>query len=72
MVIEYAFRFDFKISNNQIEHEDLIAWLKIARDLDVKWLKVFTDSQLVARQSQKKYEARDPILLRYLQKLRSL
>ena len=51
MVTEYAFKFDFKTSNNQAEYEALIVRLKIAKDLSVKCLRVFTDSQLVIRQS---------------------
>ena len=72
MVTEYAFQFTFKASNNQAEYEALIAGLRITKDLSVKWLKVFIDLQLVVGQSQGKYEVRDPVLLRYLQKLRSL
>ena len=33
MVTEYAFQFDFKDSNNQVEYKALIAGLKIAKDL---------------------------------------
>ena len=46
MVIEYALWFDFKASNNQTEYETLIVGLKIAKDLDVKYLRIFTDLQL--------------------------
>ena len=48
MVIEYALRFNFKDSNNQTEYEALLAGLKIAKELDIDSLKVFTDSQLIA------------------------
>ena len=43
MVTEYTLLFSFKASNNQAEYEILIAGLKIAKDLNVKHLKVFTD-----------------------------
>ncbi|XP_073109503.1 uncharacterized protein [Elaeis guineensis] len=72
MVIEYALQFDFKASNNQAEYEALIARLKIAKDLSVKRLWVFIDSQLVVKQFQREYAARDLVLSRYLQKLKSL
>ena len=72
MVIKYTLRIAFKASNNQAKYEVLIAGLKIAKDPSVKCIKVFTDSQLVAEQSRGEYETRDPILLRYLQKLKSL
>ena len=48
MVTEYVPWFGFKASNNQAEYEALIVGLKIAKDLDVKCLWVFTNSQLIA------------------------
>ena len=50
----------------------MIAGLKIAKDLGVKHMRAFTDSQLVVGQSRGEFKARDPILFRYLQKLKSL
>ena len=58
VVIEYVLRFDFKASNNQIEYEALIVRSKIVKDLDVKCLRVFTDLQLIARQSREEYKVR--------------
>ena len=69
MVTEYALQFDFKASNNQTEYEVLIVGLKIAKDLDVKCLRIFIDSQLIIKQSRREYAARDPVLSRYLQRL---
>ena len=57
IVIEYAFRFNFKASNNQTEHEEFLAGLKIIKELDIDSLKVFTDSQLIAGQVKGKFEA---------------
>lgn len=44
VVIEYALHFSFRVTNNQAEYEALMARLKIAKELGVKSLKVFTDS----------------------------
>ena len=44
VVTEYALRFNFKVSNNQAEYEVLLAGLKIAKELDIDSLKIFTDS----------------------------
>ena len=44
IVTEYALRFNFKASNNQAEYEALLASLKIAKELEINSLKVFTDS----------------------------
>ena len=63
MVIEYAFRFNFKASNKQAKYEALIVGFKIAKDFSVKCLWVFTNLQLIARQFRKEYAARDSISL---------
>ena len=67
-VFEYALRFSFKATNNQAEYEALITGLKLAARLEVKNLKVFTDSQLVVGQTIREYEARDPTLAKYHEK----
>ena len=49
--LEYALRFKFKASNNEVEYEALIIGLKLAKEVRVKRLKVFSDSQLVVNQT---------------------
>ena len=56
IVTKYAFRFNFKASNNQAEYEALLAGLKIAKELDIDNLKVFTDSQLITGQVKGEFE----------------
>ena len=70
IVIEYGLRFNFKISNNQAEYETLLAGLKIAKELEIYSLKVFTDSQLITGQVKGEFEARDSIMMKYLQKMK--
>ncbi|XP_073107254.1 uncharacterized protein [Elaeis guineensis] len=65
VVTEHALRFDFKASNNQAEYEALVAGLKLALELEVDRLKVFSDSQLVVGQIKGEFEARDPTLVKY-------
>ena len=48
--LEYALRFKFKASNNETEYEALIIRLKLVKEVGVKRLKVFCDSQLVVNQ----------------------
>ena len=48
IITKYDIRFNFKASNNQVEYEALLASLKIAKELDIDSLKIFTDSQLIA------------------------
>ena len=45
--ITRAFNYSFAISNNKAEYEALITGLRMARDLDIKKVMVFYDSQLV-------------------------
>lgn len=49
MVVEYALRFAFQASNNQAEYEAFLTGLRIARELKVKKLRTFSDSQLVVK-----------------------
>ncbi|XP_073116127.1 uncharacterized protein [Elaeis guineensis] len=72
VVTEYVLRFDFKASNNQAKYEALLAGLKMAKELKIDSLKVFTNSQLIMRQVKGEFEARDPIMAIYLQKVKDL
>ncbi|XP_071712714.1 uncharacterized protein [Rutidosis leptorrhynchoides] len=44
----YALRFNFKVTNNEAEYEALLAGMRMARELGVKKLQAYVDSQLVA------------------------
>ena len=72
IVTEYAIRFNFKVSNNQAEYEALLAGLKIIKELDIDNLNIFTDSQLITRQVKDEFEIRDPVMMKYLQKVKDL
>lgn len=47
IVTKYALKFNFKASNNAIEYEALFTSLKIAKELRVQKLKVFSNYQLI-------------------------
>ncbi|XP_016164461.1 uncharacterized protein LOC107606980 [Arachis ipaensis] len=49
-VIKHYLNFSFKASNNQSEHEALIAGLRLAVDLNITELKVYCDSLLIVQQ----------------------
>ena len=66
VMAEYALRFSFKTSNNQAEYEALIAGLRIAKDLKVEKLRAYSDSQLVVEQTKGEFEAKDPVMAKYL------
>ena len=68
-VLEYSLQFTFSSSNNVAKNKALIASLAITKKLKVQRVTTYNDSQLVVQQFQRNYEARDPTLTRYLQKL---
>nr|XP_043611691.1 uncharacterized protein LOC122583338 [Erigeron canadensis] len=69
----YALRFDFKASNNAAEFtEALLAGLRIARQMKVEHIHVCVDSQIVAFQVDGTYEAKDPAMKKYLEKVRQI
>ena len=70
--IEYALRFGFRTSNNEVEYEAVIAGLNLAHSLEVDQLEVYSDSQLVVRQIEDTYEAKNERMVLYLQKVRDL
>ena len=63
-ITEYALQFDFKASNNQAEYEALLASLKIAKELGIDILKVFTSSQLIMGQIKGEFEDRDLTMMK--------
>ncbi|GKV50051.1 hypothetical protein SLEP1_g56766 [Rubroshorea leprosula] len=62
---EYALRFKFQTTNNAAEYEALIYGLKLAAELKVQSIQVFSDSQLVVHQVNGSCDIRDPQLGRY-------
>ena len=52
-----ALRFRFKASNNEAKYEALIVGLNLAKEMKVKSLKIYSDSQLVVCQVTDKYRA---------------
>ncbi|GJX89700.1 reverse transcriptase domain-containing protein [Tanacetum coccineum] len=55
----YALRFEFETTNNEAEYEALLAWLQIAKEMEIKSLAIFADSQLmhIQRNQNKKANA---------------
>ena len=57
--MEYAIRIGFKTTNNEAEYETLLAGLRVAIELGVKFLDIFSDSQLVVNQVKGDYHTKD-------------
>nr|XP_009392283.1 PREDICTED: uncharacterized protein LOC103978277 [Musa acuminata subsp. malaccensis] len=69
---EHSLCFEFRATNNEAEYEALLAGLKLALEMQVDVIHVFTDSQLVVEQLSGGYEAREPTMARYLAEVKSL
>nr|XP_043639375.1 uncharacterized protein LOC122610449 [Erigeron canadensis] len=68
----YALRFNFKATNNVSEYEALLAGLRIAQKMKMKHIHAFVDSQIVAFQVDGTYEAKEPVMKKYLEKVRQI
>ena len=55
--IHCALKFIFKASNNEAEYEALIAGLKLAKEMKVESLEIFSDSQIIVRHINDEYQA---------------
>ena len=64
----YALRLEFPSTNNEAEYEALIAGLRIAKELNIKALQIFSDSQLIVCQVRKEFQAKGGNLPAYLSK----
>ncbi|XP_074352562.1 uncharacterized protein LOC141691701 [Apium graveolens] len=51
-----AIRFDFPFTNNEVEYEALLAGMELARSLEAKHLRAFSDSMLVVKHFPGEYE----------------
>ncbi|GJS75582.1 reverse transcriptase domain-containing protein [Tanacetum coccineum] len=68
----YALRFRFVATNNEAEYEALITGLRIAEQIGVKNLQTIVDSHLVANQVNGSYIAKEPGMIQYLEKVKTL
>ena len=66
--VEYALCFTFPASNNQAEYEALLTGLKLAVELEVPKLRVFSDSELIVGQVRGKLEAQNLSMANYFRK----
>ncbi|XP_071900958.1 uncharacterized protein [Coffea arabica] len=66
--LTYALRFDFPTSNNEAEYETLLTGLRIALQMGITAIKVWSYSQLVVHQVHGEYEAKEDVMKKYLVK----
>ncbi|XP_072080892.1 uncharacterized protein [Arachis hypogaea] len=72
VVYEQLVKFEFSVSNNQVEYEALLGGLALAREVGATRLEICSDSQVVTSQINGTYQARDSLLQKYLEKVREL
>ncbi|XP_074347421.1 uncharacterized protein LOC141686276 [Apium graveolens] len=70
--IQQAITFAFKAMNNQAEYEALISGLKLAKSLGISKMIVYSDSQIVIKQTSGEYIAKDPTLVQYQTMVRNI
>ncbi|XP_074376801.1 uncharacterized protein LOC141718316 [Apium graveolens] len=54
-----AIRFNFPLTSNETEYEALLLGMELARSLEAKHLRAFSDSMLVVKHFSRDYEQRD-------------
>ncbi|KAL0367560.1 UNVERIFIED_CONTAM: hypothetical protein Sradi_3646100 [Sesamum radiatum] len=70
--LEFAIKFGFKASNNETEYEALVIGMKMAHETGARHLLAYSDSQLVVKQVEDTYEAKEESMIQYLQQIADL
>lgn len=71
-VLRFSAALQFKTTNNTVEYEGILLGLRQAHSLVARRLILFCDSQLASAQLSKDYQAKDPELVQYVQKVREM
>ena len=65
IMLEYSLKSNFKVTNNQVECEALLAELRLVREVGARSLNIRSDLQLVIVQLKGEYEIKKPLLIKY-------
>ncbi|KAL0463145.1 UNVERIFIED_CONTAM: hypothetical protein Slati_0202100 [Sesamum latifolium] len=65
--LEFAIKFGFKASNNEAEYEALVIGMMMAHEAGARHLLAYSDSELVVKQVEGTYEAKEESMIQYLQ-----
>ncbi|KAJ0433317.1 putative nucleotidyltransferase, Ribonuclease H [Helianthus annuus] len=71
-IIPHSIACEFQATNNEAEYEALIAGLQIAKDMGVKYLKVYVDSLLITNHFNGSYAVKGEKLTKYLEIVKEL
>ncbi|XP_074346516.1 uncharacterized protein LOC141685307 [Apium graveolens] len=70
--IQQAITFAFKATNNQAKYEALISGLRLAKYFGISKMIVYSDSQIMVKQTSGEYIAKDPTLAQYQAMVRNI
>ncbi|KAL0445716.1 UNVERIFIED_CONTAM: hypothetical protein Slati_1699500 [Sesamum latifolium] len=70
--LEFAIKFDFKASNNEAKYEALVIGMRMAHEAGGRHLLAYSDSQLIVKQVEGIYEAKEESMIQYLQQIKEL
>ncbi|KAL0413056.1 UNVERIFIED_CONTAM: hypothetical protein Sradi_1507300 [Sesamum radiatum] len=70
--LEFAIKFGFKASNNEAEYEVLVIGMRMAHETGARRLLAYSDSQLIVKQVEGAYEAKEENMIQYLQQITDL
>ncbi|KAL0420783.1 UNVERIFIED_CONTAM: hypothetical protein Slati_3101200 [Sesamum latifolium] len=70
--MEFAVKFEFKASNNEAEYEALVLGMRMAQDVGASHLLANSDSQLIVKQVNGEYNAKEESIVQYLQQIEEL
>ncbi|XP_075515554.1 uncharacterized protein LOC142550202 [Primulina tabacum] len=69
--IKLALRIDSRVTNNEAEYEADLAGIQAAREVGASRIILYSDSQLITQQIKGVYEAKDDMMLKYLQLIKA-
>nr|KYP41385.1 Retrovirus-related Pol polyprotein from transposon 297 family [Cajanus cajan] len=72
ILLEQSLRFEFRASNNQAEYKALLAGMSLAKEMGATSLSARSDSHLITGQVAGTFQAKDPQLAKYLEKVKLL
>ncbi|KAM6542962.1 hypothetical protein CsatB_007409 [Cannabis sativa] len=70
--LQSALQFEFEASNNEAEHEAMIAGLQLAKEVGAKNIELCSDSQVVVNQVSGEYQTKEEKMASYVAKPREL
>ncbi|CAL2257269.1 unnamed protein product [Prunus armeniaca] len=71
-LLEQAITLSFPASKNEAEYEALLAGLCLGKELAIKKLAIYSDSQLITNQASGEYMAKHQRMILYLEKVQEL